>query len=107
MAGCVEGCADYSGVTRIDLLVLRLLTEWTDQEGVLVCDLDRLELESGYPRKTLEASVSRLVRKGKLRQLTDNLGRLIANVWDVTASKRGHWHLYRVGWFNEQGEPIR
>jgi hypothetical protein len=107
MAACVMGCADYSGAKRSDLLILMLLTERTDQTGVVIGDLDRLEEDTGYPRKGVEASLRRLVSMGKLRRLTDNLGRIIGNVWDVTADKRGQWHLYRVGWFNEQGEPIQ
>jgi hypothetical protein len=39
--------------------------------------------------------------------LTDNQGRIIGNVWEHTAEKRGQWHLYRVGWFNESGQPIK
>ena len=103
----VEGYADYTGAKRGDLLVLMLLTDRTDQEGVVVGNLDRLEEDTGYPRKTLEASLRRLEKMGKLRRLTDNLGRIIGNVWEHTAEKRGQWHLYRVGWFNEQGEPIK
>jgi hypothetical protein len=103
----VQAYADYHGAKRGDLLVLLLMTDWTDQEGVVVANLDRLEEDTGYPRKTLEASLRRLVKIGKLRRLTDDHGRLIGNVWQHTADKRGQWHLYRVGWFNEQGEPIK
>lgn len=103
----VEGYADYSNVKRIDLLMLMLITQGTDQFGVEIADLDKLEEITGYPHKTLEASLRRLVQKGKLRRLTDDQGRLIGNAWGHTAEKRGQWHLYRVGWFNEQGEPIR
>ena len=103
----VEGYADYTGAKRGDLLMLMLLTDRTDQEGVVVGNLDRLEEDTGYPRKTIEASLRRLERMGKLRRLTDNQGRVIGNVWEHTAEKRGQWHLYRVGWFNEQGGPIK
>jgi len=107
MAACVMGCADYSGVKRVDLLLLMLITEGTDQNGVEIANLDRLENITGYPRQTLEASLRRLVRKGKLRRLTDDQGRVIGNVWDRTAEMRGPWHLYRVGWFNDNGDPMR
>ena len=107
MAACVMGCADYAGAKRSDLLMLMLLTERTDQTGVVIGDLDRLEEDTGYPRQTIEASLRRLVRMGKLRRLTDDQGRLIAKVWKMTADRRGPWHLFRVGWFNEQGEPIQ
>lgn len=103
----VQAYADYSGAKRGDLLVLILLTNLTDQEGVVVGNLDRLEEDTGYPRKSIEASLRRLEKTGKLRRLTDNQGRIIGNVWEHTAEKRGQWHLYRVGWFNEQGEPIK
>lgn len=103
----VQGYADYTGAKRGDLLVLMLLTDRTDQEGVVIGDLDYLEEITGYPRKSIEASLRRLVRKGKLRQLTDNQGRIMGNVWEHTASKRGQWHIYRVGWFNESGQPIK
>jgi DNA-binding MarR family transcriptional regulator len=101
------GCADYSGVKRVDLLLLMIFAERADQNGVDYADLDKLAERTGYPRQTIEASLRRLVRMGKLRRLTDDQGRLIANVWKMTAERRGPWHLYRVGWFNEQGGPIR
>ena len=107
MAGCVMGCADYRGVQRVDLLLLTIIADRADQNGVDIADLDKLSAQTGYPRQTIEASLRRLVRMGKLRRLTDDQGRLIANVWKVTAERRGPWHLYRVGWFNEQGEPIK
>ena len=103
----VEHHADYTGAKRGDLLLLKTLAEGSDQNGVEVADLERLERITGYPRRTLEASLRRLVRKGKLRRLTDDVGRVVGNVWHYTASLRGPWHLYRVGWFNEQGEPIQ
>lgn len=104
----VEGYADYRGVKRGDLLLLKIMAERSDQTGVDVADLDRFESITGYPRKTLEASLRRLVRKGKLRRLTDDEGRITGgNVWHIMADMRGPWHLYRVGWFNENGEPIK
>ena len=103
----VEGYADYTGAKRVDLLVLILMTQGADQFGVEVADLDELQEYTGYPRKTLEASLRRLVKMGKLRRLTDDQGRLIGNAWGWCAEKRGDWHIYRVGWFNEQGEPIK
>jgi hypothetical protein len=107
MAGCVMGCAEYRGAKRVDLLLLMMIAERADQNGVDVADLDKLSDETGYPRKTIEASLRRLVKMGKLRRLTDDQGRVIGNVWHHTLERRGQWHLYRVGWFNEQGEPIK
>jgi len=47
------------------------------------------------------------VKMGKLRRLTDDQGRVISNVWHHTLERRGQWDLYRVGWYNEQGEDLR
>lgn len=107
MAACVLARADYGGVNRIDQLVLRVLVDWTDQTGAMIGDIKRLCVETGYSERTLCAAIARLVRAGRLRQLTDEFGRITGNVWKHTAEKRGQWPLYRVGWFNEQGEPIR
>jgi hypothetical protein len=101
------GSAEYHGAKRIDLLLIMIIGEAADQNGVFIANIDRLVDETGYPAKTIEASLRRLVKIGKLRRLTDDHGRLIGNVWQHTADKRGQWHLYRVGWFNEQGEPIK
>jgi hypothetical protein len=103
----VEGYADYRGAKRGDLLVLILLTQLSDQAGVVVGNIDQLVDETGYPAKSIEASLRRLVKMGKLRRITDDQGRLISWVYDGTLERRGQWHLYRVGWFNEQGEAIR
>jgi hypothetical protein len=103
----VEGYADYTGAKRGDLLVLMLLTQLTDQTGVVVANIDQLVDDTGYPAKSIAASLRRLERMGKLRRETDDYGYVIGNVCEYTAKKRGRWHLYRVGWFNEQGEPIK
>jgi len=110
MAGCTMrwvGSAEYRGAKRIDLLLLMIMAEGADQNGVEVANLDKLSAQTGYPRQTIEASLRRLVKMGKLRRLTDDQGRLISWVWERTLEGRGQWHVYRVGWFNEQGEPIK
>jgi DNA-binding transcriptional ArsR family regulator len=110
MAGCTMGwigSAEYRGAKRVDLLLLMIIAEDADGEGVCVADLDRLADETGYPHKTIEASLRRLVKMGKLRRLTDDQGRVFSNVYESTLERRGQWHLYRVGWYSEQGKDLR
>jgi hypothetical protein len=101
------GSREYRGAKRVDLLLVMIIGEAADQNGVFVANIDKLVDETGYPAKTIEASLRRLVKMGKLRRLTDGQGRLISWVWERTLEGRGQWHVYRVGWFNEQGEAIK
>jgi len=101
------GSAEYHGAKRIDLLLIMIIGEAADQNGVFIANIDKLVDETGYPAKTIEASLRRLVKMGKIRRITDDQGRLISWVYDGTLERRGQWHLFRVGWFNEQGEVIR
>jgi len=103
----VEGYADYSGAKRGDLLLLMLLTDHTDQEGVVVGDLDQLEEDTGYPRKTIEASLRRLEKMGKLRRLTDNLGRVFGRVHSFTREQQNGWHIYRAAGFDDNGKEMK
>ena len=110
MAGCTMGwigSSEYRGAKRVDLLLLMIIAEGADQNGVDYADLDKLSAQTGYPHKTIEASLRRLVKMGKLRRLTDDQGRVISNVWHATLERRGQWHLYRVGWYSEQGKDLR
>jgi hypothetical protein len=101
------GSREYRGAKRVDLLLIMIIGEAADQNGVFIANIDKLVDETGYPAKTIEASLRRLIKMGKLRRITDDQGRLISWVYDGTLERRGQWHLYRVGWFNEQGEVIK
>jgi hypothetical protein len=110
MAGCTMGwigSREYRGAKRADLLLLMIIGEAADQDGVFIANIDKLVDDTGYPAKTIEASLRRLVKMGKLRRITDDQGRVISNVWYATLERRGQWHLYRVGWYSEQGKDLR
>ena len=105
---CFAWCAMNAGDTkRADRLILLEMADCADCEGVMVADLEALEGTTGYPRKTIEAVLSRQTKAGRIRRLTDDEGRVFGRVHWFTREQQNGWHIYRAAGFDDNGKEMK
>jgi len=104
---CFAWCAmNAEDTKRADRLVLMTMADFADCEGVMIADLEALEETTGYPRKTIEAVLRRQTKKGRIRRLTDDQGRVFGKVHPFKLERQNGWHIFRAGGYDENGKEM-